>query len=101
MNTMRTFAILGRRTFFRMLGGAAGFLLVTGRATITSAAEVKDYLGARIRAVYHRDTGMQYRRSQDNPMIRRLYTDYLDRPMSRRSEEILHTSYTDRSAGVK
>lgn len=36
------------------------------------------------------------RKSHENPMIKKLYEEYLDEPNSERSHELLHTSYKDR-----
>lgn len=44
--------------------------------------------------VLHRlDEAMPLRCSHDNPDIQKLYSDYLERPLSERAEELLHTDH--------
>lgn len=56
---------------------------------------------ARTESVYEQDRKMPLRKSQDNPMVKQIYKDFLEHPNSHKSHELLHTDYTDRSAGVK
>jgi len=51
---------------------------------------------ARISALYRDDEGKEIRCSHDNPYIKRLYEEFLDRPNSEISHKLLHTSYTVR-----
>jgi iron only hydrogenase large subunit-like protein len=46
--------------------------------------------------LYANDENNIIRRSYENPAINLLYKEYLDRPLSERSEELLHTKYTKR-----
>ena len=52
---------------------------------------------ARIESLYARDRAMDCRTSDDNPEIKALYRDFFGEPLSPLAEELLHTSYTDRS----
>lgn len=52
---------------------------------------------ARIDSLYARDRAMDCRTSDDNPEIKALYRDFFGEPLSPLAEELLHTSYTDRS----
>ncbi|MDR3237973.1 MAG: iron hydrogenase small subunit [Spirochaetia bacterium] len=56
---------------------------------------------ARIAGIYGHDKIMKYRKSQDNPEIKQLYRDFLEKPNSHKAHQYLHTTYTDRSAGIK
>lgn len=51
----------------------------------------------RSEALYNNDSSKTLRKSHDNPMIKRLYAEYLEKPGSHKAHEILHTSYVDRS----
>jgi len=102
MNTNRRFYLVnrGRRFFLKTAAAAVTYLFLGARTTVRAAGNVRDYLTARIAAVYGHDEKATVRRSQDNPMIEKLYDDYLGSPVSERAEELLHAEYTDRSAGV-
>ena len=41
------------------------------------------------------------RQSHNNPMIRKLYEDYLEKPLGHKSHHLLHTTYTDRKRMVR
>ena len=47
-------------------------------------------------ALYEVDRGMELRSSHRNPGVATLYEEFLDRPLSKRSHELLHTHYTPR-----
>lgn len=51
---------------------------------------------ARADAIYAEEKGMAYRKSHLNPMIEKLYKEFLEHPLSRKSHELLHTRYTPR-----
>ncbi|MDP4278574.1 MAG: iron hydrogenase small subunit, partial [Bacteroidota bacterium] len=50
----------------------------------------------RLEAIYREDEGKTLRKSHENPDIMTLYRDYLGAPLSHKSHELLHTSYTPR-----
>jgi NADP-reducing hydrogenase subunit HndD len=47
-------------------------------------------------AIYAEDESLEFRKSHDNPEIKRIYRDFLKEPLSHRSHELLHTGYTKR-----
>ena len=47
----------------------------------------------RAQALYDLDRGKTIRRSHENPDVQRLYGEYLGRPLSEKSHELLHTHY--------
>ncbi|MFA5871430.1 MAG: [FeFe] hydrogenase, group A [Parcubacteria group bacterium] len=51
---------------------------------------------ARIKGVLSRDKGMSLRKSHDNPVIKKLYKEFLEKPGSEKAEKLLHTKYTNR-----
>eukprot|EP00887_Chlorella_sp_A99_P003926 scaffold11.g3926.t1 len=51
----------------------------------------------RMRGVYSIDEAATLRKSHDNPAVQALYRDFLERPSSPLSHELLHTHYSDRS----
>jgi NADP-reducing hydrogenase subunit HndD len=51
---------------------------------------------ARIAAIYREDEGKPLRKSHENPLVRRLYDEFLGNPLSHTSHELLHTEYQSR-----
>lgn len=51
----------------------------------------------RIDSLYKRDSSIQLRTSHNNPQIIELYKTFYKQPLSPLAEQMLHTSYTDRS----
>jgi len=50
----------------------------------------------RTEAIYAEDESLEFRKSHENPEIKRIYKDFLQKPLSHKSHELLHTSYTKR-----
>lgn len=51
----------------------------------------------RIESLYNRDRKNTIRCSHQNPEIIKLYEEFLEKPLSKKSEELLHTTYEDKS----
>ena len=49
---------------------------------------------ARIEAIYREDEGKSLRKSHENPDLKKLYEEFLGRPLSEKSHHLLHTRYT-------
>ncbi len=56
----------------------------------------KDIRAERAKAVYAEDRNLPLRKSHDNPFIKSLYEEYLEKPGSHKAHELLHTHYTPR-----
>ncbi len=50
----------------------------------------------RAAGLYNADDKMEYRKSHDNPFIKTLYSEFLEKPGSHIAHEVLHTSYVAR-----
>jgi NADP-reducing hydrogenase subunit HndD len=50
----------------------------------------------RIAAIYREDEGKSLRKSHENPSIRKIYEDFLKKPLGEKSHELLHTHYHER-----
>lgn len=48
-------------------------------------------------ALYREDSNKVIRKSHQNPYIKKLYEEFLGKPMSHKAHELLHTQYFDRS----
>ncbi len=57
----------------------------------------KDILKKRIKAIYKEESNMEFKKSHENPIVRKIYKEYLDHPLSEKAEKFLHTKYTKRS----
>ena len=56
-----------------------------------------DYKALRAAALYERDRNLPLRKSHENPTLKAIYEEYLEKPGSHVAHEILHTSYVARS----
>lgn len=52
-----------------------------------------DIHGLRKKALYEADKETKVRKSHENPVIKKLYDEYLEKPGSHKAHELLHTSY--------
>lgn len=62
-------------------------------ATTKSKVNVK---ALRAKALYSEDEVATLRKSHENPYIKKLYDEYLEKPGSHKAHELLHTHYTKR-----
>lgn len=53
----------------------------------------------RAQGLYKEDTTLEYRKSHENPDIKKLYAEFLKSPGSHKSHELLHTHYHDQYKG--
>jgi NADP-reducing hydrogenase subunit HndD len=53
-------------------------------------------LKARTEAIYREDAGKPVRKSHENEYIKKLYEEYLGKPMSEKAHHLLHTHYFDK-----
>ena len=56
-----------------------------------------EVIKARQRAIYSEDVGKKLRKSHENPVILRLYREFLGHPLKGKAHELLHTKYRDKS----
>ena len=56
-----------------------------------------DVIKARQRAIYSEDVGKRLRKSHENPVIQRLYREFLGTPLHGMAHDLLHTKYRDKS----
>ena len=54
-------------------------------------------LDVRGKALYKQDSKKEFRRSHENPIVKKIYKKYLGKPLSKRAEKLLHTRYEKRS----
>ncbi len=51
----------------------------------------------RMQAIYKADKSLPIRKSHENPIVKQIYSELLDHPLSKKSEKLLHTRYSKRS----
>ncbi len=56
----------------------------------------EDTVEKRMAAIYEIDSGKKLRKSHENPYIKKIYEDYLEKPGSHKAHELLHTHYVAR-----
>ena len=56
-----------------------------------------EVIKARQRAIYSEDVGKKLRKSHENPVILRLYNEFLGKPLHGKAHDLLHTKYRDKS----
>jgi len=50
----------------------------------------------RAKGIYEDDKQSEFRCSHHNPMVQKLYQEFLGKPLSEKSHELLHTHYHER-----
>lgn len=56
---------------------------------------------ARIKGIYEEDEGRPLRKSHENPAIKQIYQDFLEKPLGHKSHELLHTHYVSKAETEK
>ena len=72
---------------------------VNGGGQPTQPASVRNFVdlkALRAKALYQMDADMPLRKSHENPAIKEVYENFLEKPGSHKAHEILHTSYVAR-----
>jgi NADP-reducing hydrogenase subunit HndD len=69
---------------------------VNGGGQPQQSAEVRSFVDLRTlraKALYDQDAGQTYRRSHENPVLQKVYAEYLGEPGGHKAHEILHCTY--------
>ncbi|WP_457570611.1 iron hydrogenase small subunit [Desulfovulcanus sp.] len=103
---MKKMISMTRRSFLKAAGIATGYMVLGFNMTKEAVAATMEFVGLRQKSVYEADAKIyKIRKSQDNPMIKKLYDKkhgFLhEGPCGHMSHRLLHTNYYDRSARVK
>ena len=84
-------------TFIEIMGCPGG--CVNGGGQPIQPASVRNFVdlkGLRAAALYKDDENLPIRKSHENPFIKMLYDEYVEKPGSHRAHEVLHTHYVVR-----
>ncbi len=72
---------------------------VNGGGQPTQPASVRNFTdlkAVRASALYGQDANMPLRKSHDNPIVKKVYAEYLGAPGSEKAHHVLHTTYVKR-----
>ncbi len=83
--------------FIEVMGCPGGCVTGGGQPIVSAKVRMeKDPRVERAKAIYSVDKDLPLRKSHENPSIKKLYDEYLEKPGSHRSHELLHTHYVPR-----
>ncbi len=85
-------------TFIEVMACPGG--CVNGGGQPHQPASVRNFVdlrALRAKALYDTDVAMKLRKSHENPVIKKLYDEYLEKPGSHKAHKLLHTSYVARN----
>ncbi len=85
-------------TFIEVMGCPGGCVNGGGQPIVTvEQREKTDPRVLRAKALYREDENKTIRKSHENPSIKKLYAEYLEKPNSHKAHHLLHTHYSARS----
>ena len=84
-------------TFIEIMGCPGGCINGGGQPIVSAKDRMYvDFKALRASALYNEDAGKALRRSHENPSIKKLYDEFLEKPGSHKAHELLHTHYYKR-----
>ena len=84
--------------FIEIMGCPGG--CVNGGGQPVQPAHVRNFVSLRelrAKVLYNADKGKAVRKSHENPMVKKLYAEYFEKPGSHKAHKCLHTTYKVRS----
>ena len=83
--------------FIEIMGCPGGCVNGGGQPIVNASTRAAtDIRAERAKALYNEDQGKTIRKSHENPMIKKIYAEYLEKPNSHKAHKLLHTTYTAR-----
>ncbi len=83
--------------FIEVMACPGGCVTGGGQPIVDAAVRMDvDVQACRAAALYEEDKNLPIRKSHENPDIKLLYSEFLEKPGSHKSHELLHTHYTAR-----
>ena len=86
--------------FIEVMGCPGGCVNGGGQIQPAVVHSFVDLKSKRAAALYEEDERLTLRKSHDNPVVKKMYEEYLGEPGGHLAHKILHTSYVDRSGDV-
>ena len=89
-------------SFIEIMTCPGGCIMGGGQPQHFSYERAKiDIKNLRAKALYTADRTSKYRKSHDNPQVKKIYSEFLDKPNSKKSHELLHTKYSKQEVYVE
>ncbi|NLL69550.1 MAG: 2Fe-2S iron-sulfur cluster binding domain-containing protein [Epulopiscium sp.] len=83
--------------FIEVMGCPGGCITGGGQPIVDAKTRMDiDVYEERAKALYEEDRSMVIRKSHENPFIIKLYEEFLEKPLSHKSHELLHTTYSEK-----
>ncbi len=83
--------------FIEVMGCPGGCVAGGGQPHVSAKDRMtKNVMAERAKALYDEDEAKTIRKSHENPMIKKIYEEYLGEPNGHKSHELLHTHYVKR-----
>ncbi len=83
--------------FVEVMGCPGGCINGGGQPIIMNKEKTEEVKQLRAQGLYTIDRGRKLRKSHENPEVKKLYEEYMEKPNSHKAHHILHTHYTKRS----
>jgi iron only hydrogenase large subunit-like protein len=82
--------------FVEVMGCPGGCINGGGQPIIMDKEKTEEVKMLRAQGLYTIDQSRKRRKSHENPEVKALYDDYMEKPNSHKAHHILHTHYTKR-----
>ncbi|MTI49806.1 MAG: 4Fe-4S dicluster domain-containing protein [Firmicutes bacterium] len=83
--------------FIEVMGCPGGCVTGGGQPHVSDKVRMTtNVMAERAKALYDEDTAKTIRKSHENPMIKKIYEEYLGEPNGHKSHDLLHTHYVNR-----
>jgi len=86
---------LDKYTFIEVMSCPGGCVGGAGQPMM-AISKLQEYRNKRMKNLYNDDSNLKVRTSYDNPDIKEIYSEFLEQPLSEKSEELLHTTYEEK-----
>lgn len=84
--------------FVEFMGCTGGCINGGGQPIVSAINQEKyDVRALRSKVLYNIDQNNEFRKSHQNPAVKKIYEEFLGKPNSHKSHELLHTHYNKRS----
>jgi NADP-reducing hydrogenase subunit HndD len=83
--------------FIEVMGCPGGCVTGGGQPIVPAQVQMEiDVRKTRAAAIYDEDRSLPIRKSHENPSVKKVYTEFLGEPNSKKAHDLLHTHYTPR-----
>ena len=82
--------------FIEVMTCPQGCISGGGQPKVILDSDKEEAYNNRKKGLYNHDANLTYRKSHENPEIKKLYEEFLGEPLGAKSHELLHTKYISR-----